>query len=133
MDWHIPTGGICTCCDKPIAPRRPSRAAQAMADRSTVIELKTKCRRYQGIIAEGVKKLKTVLGYLESTREKNTALKERVIELEKMIEEYHKTQDEDYSASTWEYLHIMSYKKDLYAPTIDLNNSVATHDEQASC
>lgn len=85
MNWEAPAGGVCTCCNKPIAPRRPSLLAQAKADRSTLEELKVRCRKYQSIFADGISTLKSTRYELEIAKKRIAIQEQRIAELEERL------------------------------------------------
>ena len=85
MNWEASVGELCTCCYKPISPRRPSLVAQSKADRATIDEMRRKCRKYEGMIAAGQMKLENIECEMKVLRELNVTQALRIEELEKLV------------------------------------------------
>ena len=133
MNWEAPAGGVCTCCDKPIPPRRPSIAAQAKADRASLREIREKCRRYEGVIADGIRKLKGARHELELAEQRNVEQERRIAELESELKRASRPRKERRRPSVGEHARLVRSQSGTRQSETCLDPYVATEDEQASC
>lgn len=133
MNWEAPAGGVCTCCDKPIPPRRPSIAAQAKADRASLRELRVKCRRYEGVITDGVRKLKGAQRDLELAEQRNAEQARRIAELEGQLKRARRPKRDRRRPSGGEHAKLLRSRGGSGASDTCGDLCVATQDEQAFC
>ncbi len=133
MNWEAPAGGVCTCCDKPIPPRRPSIAAQAKGDRASLREIQAKCRKYEGVITDGIRKLKGARRDLELAEERNAEQARRIAELEEQLEIARRPRKDRRRVSGGEHARLMRSRGSARPSGACVDPCVATQDEQASC
>lgn len=133
MNWEAPAGGVCTCCDKPIPPRRPSIAAQAKADRASLRELGVKCRRYEGVITDGIRKLRGAQRDLELAEQRNAEQARRIAELEGQLKRARRPKKDRRRPSGGEHARLLRSRGGSRASETCRDPCVATQDEQASC
>jgi len=133
MNWESPAGGVCTCCDKPIPPRRPSLAARAKADAATLREMRKKCCRYEGVIAEGIRKLKDTRRELEIAQELNLEQERRIAELEGQLKLACRSKKERRRASGGEHARLLRSRSGVRSSKSSIASCVASQDEHASC
>ena len=129
MNWEAPIGGVCTCCDKPIPPRRPSLAARSKADRATIDEMKEKCRRYEGTIAAGRRKLGDTERDMKALRELSITQALRIEELEKLVHAASLEKTDRRRRSGGELYRLVHPRNTYYQ---DADNYEALKDESAS-
>jgi len=132
MNWESPAGGVCTCCDKPIPPRRPSLAARAKADAATLREMRKKCSRYEGVIAEGIRKLKDTRHELEIAQELNFEQERRIAELEGQLKLACRSKKERRGVSGGEHARLLCSRSGVRSSKTNIASCVASHDEHAS-
>ena len=89
INWVAPEGSLCSCCDKPVPPKRPSLAARAAADASTVGELKSKNKKLQGLVKSGTQSLAAVKKEIAVLREVVNTKQERAETLSSECLELH--------------------------------------------
>ena len=133
MNWEAPAGGVCTCCDKPIPPRRPSIAAQAKADRASLREIKAKCRKYEGVITDGMRKLEGARHDLELASQRNAEQAHRIAELERQLKRASRTRKDRRRPSGGEHARLVHSRGGARRSDTSTDPCVATQDEQASC
>jgi glycine/serine hydroxymethyltransferase len=85
IDWYAPMGDICTCCDKPIPPRRPSLAAQAAAYKATIKELHEQRKMLLATIAAGQNSLQEKEADLVASRNYVSVLLDELIQCRKTL------------------------------------------------
>ena len=133
MNWEAPAGGVCTCCDKPIPPRRPSIAAQAKADRASLQEIRAKCNKYEGVIADGIRKLKGARNDLEVAAKRNAEQERRIAELERELKRASRSRKDRRRPSVGEHARLVHSRSGARHSSTIIDPCVATQDEQASC
>ncbi len=131
MNWESPAGGVCTCCDMPIPPRRPSLAARAKADAATLHEMRKKCRRYEGVIADGIRKLKDTRRDLEIAQELNLEQERCIAEL--LLKLACRSKKERRRASGGEHARLLRSRSGVRSSKTSIASCVASQDEHASC
>ena len=133
MNWEAPAGGVCTCCDKPIPPRRPSIVAQAKADRASLYEIKAKCRKYEGVITDGIQDLAAVRRDLELAEARNAEQAHRIKELERDLKKARRPRKDRrrYLRRGGEHDRLVHLRDGAHRSDICMDPGGATQDEQA--
>lgn len=132
MDWEAPVGAVCTCCDKPIPPRRPSLAARSRADRATIEEMRGRCRKYEGVIAAGRRELENARCDLEAARGLISSQALRIEELERQMQTS-RSKKSRRRRSGGELSRLVHSEPAKHCFRLDANVYGALKDESASC